>query len=95
LNILVSIAIVVSIKLVGIVMVTALLVIPASCAKQLARNFRQMVPISIIFSVVSTLLGIFCSYQFDSPTGATIVVVAGLLFLLVTLRPLLIPRSKV
>jgi len=85
LNILTSVVIIISIKIVGVILVTALLVIPATAAKLLAQKFSQMIPISIIFGLISMLIGIFASYFIDTPPGATVVIVEGILFLLVFL----------
>lgn len=79
-NILISVATIVAIKSVGIIMVSALLLVPAATAKLFARNFKQMFPYSIAVSIVSTLCGILCSYYLNTPSGATIVVTASLIF---------------
>jgi zinc transport system permease protein len=82
-NILTSIVIIVSIKIVGIVLVTALLIMPATAAKLIARNFKQMMPLALIISVISFFSGMIMSYLWNSPTGATIVVSSALLFFLI------------
>lgn len=79
-NVMTAIVIVVSIKMVGIVMVTALLIIPTSTAKLLADRFKQMIPLSITFAVTSTTLGLIGSVLFGIPSGPAIVVVATLTF---------------
>ena len=73
-------ATIIAIKSVGIVMVSALLLIPAATAKLLAKNFRQMFPYAIITSLIATLGGILCSYFLNTPAGATIVVAATVIF---------------
>lgn len=83
LSILSSITIIVSIKIVGIILVAALLIIPATTAKLLAKSFTQMIPIALLYSIFTTLAGIFVSYYLDTPTGATIVLFSGLLFSLI------------
>lgn len=82
-NILISIATIIAIKSVGIVMVSALLLIPAASAKVLAKSFKQMFPVTIIVSTVSALSGIICSYYLNTPSGATIVVIATIIFFIV------------
>lgn len=81
-RILSALVIISSIKVVGIVLVTALIVIPASSAKLFARNFKQMFPLTIFFSFLSVVLGLLTSYYVDIPSGATIVVITALLFAL-------------
>jgi zinc transport system permease protein len=85
LNILTAVAVVVSVKVVGVILVTALFIIPASSAKLLARSFKNMIPISALLSVVSVLLGLLLSVVTNLPPGALIVLVSGMIFLLLSL----------
>jgi ABC-type Mn2+/Zn2+ transport system permease subunit len=79
---LMALTVIVSIKIVGIIMVEALLVIPAAAAFQLTRNFVRMMLLSVLFGVVSGVAGLFISYYADLASGATIVLTAGAIFLL-------------
>jgi ABC-type Mn2+/Zn2+ transport system permease subunit len=79
---LIAVTVVISIKIVGIILVAALLVIPAAAAFQLTNNFRPMMLISASLGALSGILGLLLSYWFDLPSGATIVLVATALFLL-------------
>jgi len=81
-NVMTSIAIIVAIKVVGIVLVTALLVIPATTAKYLARKFSHMIPISVTQNILAVILGIVTSYHLNTPPGATIVIISGMIFLI-------------
>ena len=74
-----AITIVISIRAVGILLISALIVIPALIGLRLSKSFKTSIIISIIFSVLGIYLGIFLSYLFDLPTGALIVM--SLLFL--------------
>jgi zinc transport system permease protein len=78
--VLVALAIVASIKLVGIVLVSAMLVLPAATASQIARGYRRVMALSIITGLVSLVAGMTLSYWFDLPSGATIVLCSCLLF---------------
>ncbi len=69
-----------SIKLVGIIMVSALLVLPAATAGQLARTYGPMLFISITAGLISLFTGLVLSYTLDLPSGATIVLCACALF---------------
>ncbi len=77
-----AMTIVVSIKLVGIILVSALLVIPAATGIQLSRNYRGVLLFSIIFGIASVVLGLFLSSWFDVASGATIVLCLFGIFLL-------------
>lgn len=77
-----SITIILAIKVVGIILVSALLVLPAATARQLTNNYRALVGYSVVLGIVSTIVGLFLSYYLDLSSGATIVLFAGLLFFL-------------
>jgi len=79
---LVTVTIVISIKVVGIVLVSALLVTPAAAAAQLSQRFGIIMVLSVIIGVVSTQGGLLLSYGWDTPSGATIVLVVTALFIL-------------
>ena len=79
---LMALTVIVSIKIVGIILVEALLVIPAAAAFQLTRNFVRMMLLSVFFGVVSGVAGLFISYYVDLASGATIVLTAAAIFLL-------------
>ena len=78
-----AIAVVLGVKILGIVLVSALLIIPPSIAKITARSFRGLFVTSIVISEVITVVGIFLSYKFNWPTGATIVLTGTALFIIV------------
>ncbi|QQS39477.1 metal ABC transporter permease [Candidatus Woesebacteria bacterium] len=80
-NVLLAVTIVAGIRLVGIVLVNALLVIPASTVRLYAKSLNQMFVFTPIVSVLSTFLGIYLSFVFDVPTGPAIATVSGLIFL--------------
>ncbi len=80
-QVLLAAVVVASIRVVGIVLVNALLVIPAAVAKLLGRSLRQMFVLAPAVGLVSVLAGLVVSYRLDLPSGPAIAVVAGLLFL--------------
>ena len=66
----------VSIQWVGMLVINSLLILPAAAARNLSRNTRQYVWISIVISLLSGILGLLCSYYWATATGATIVLFA-------------------
>ncbi len=88
---LIALTVVVSIKAVGIILVEALLVIPAATAYQLTSRYGTMFLLSWLAAVVACLLGLFLSYLIGVPSGATIVIVAIILF---ALAAVFSPRRK-
>jgi len=77
-----ALAIVVSVKVVGAVLVSALLVIPAATGRVLATGYRGMMALSLATGVVSVIVGLSCSYAADWPPGCTIVLAGGAIFFL-------------
>jgi zinc transport system permease protein len=83
LAIIASISVVISVKVVGIILVSALLVVPAASAKLLSRKFADMIPISILHNLVAVMIGIFISTS--TPPGVNIVIVSTALFGLIAI----------
>ncbi|NLO19043.1 MAG: metal ABC transporter permease [Ignavibacteria bacterium] len=81
LSILISVTIVVSIKVVGIVLLTAFLVIPAASSRLISSTFYQMTIYSIIIGVLSSFIGLIASIQMDLPTGAVIILIQTVFFI--------------
>ena len=80
LSLLVGITVVLSIKVVGVMLVSALLIIPAVTSLQFGKSFKVSILISAGLSLVSVLLGILLSFKLDIPTGATIVMLNVIFF---------------
>ncbi len=80
LSTLLAVNIVVSIKIMGLLLVSAFLVIPPATARLVARSFSTMTIYSIVIGVSTTLIGLMASYSLDAPSGATIILVQALLF---------------
>ncbi len=72
----------IAINIVGILLITALLVIPAATARRFASSPEQMAVVAAIAGVLSTVAGLFASLTWDTPSGPGIVVAALMLFLL-------------
>ncbi|MHB8147321.1 MAG: metal ABC transporter permease [Vulcanimicrobiaceae bacterium] len=78
--VLLALTIIVALQSVGIVLVAALLVTPAAAAYQLTSRFMPMMGLSAVLGVVSTVGGLYLSYYLSSSSGATIVLLATVLF---------------
>ena len=77
---LVALTVVLSIKVVGIVLVSALIVTPAAAAYQLTEDFRRMMLLAVVIGVASAVGGLLLSYPLNTASGATIVLLATLIF---------------
>jgi zinc transport system permease protein len=80
LTLLTAITVVLSVKMVGVMLVSALLILPAVTALQIAKGFKTAMIIGGIVALLSVLLGITVSFFLDLPSGATIVMVNALFF---------------
>ena len=76
-----TLAVALTIRLLGIILVTALIVIPPAAARSVSRNLRQQIVFSVVFGVIGSVGGTLLSYQLDVPCGPTIVLVCVALFL--------------
>jgi zinc transport system permease protein len=78
-----SLVIAVAMKMVGVLLITALLIIPAATARRLASSPEKMVVMAIGFGMVAVACGLTLSWNLDTPAGPSIVVSAFVTFLLV------------
>lgn len=78
---LIALTVVVLIRVVGIILVIALLTIPAAMARQYTHSLKKVMCLSILFGAVFAVSGLWLSYIVDLASGATIILVAGILFL--------------
>ena len=81
LSVLIAVTIVVAAKVVGIVLISAFLVIPAATARLVSRRFFQMTVISVLLGAGTAVAGLFASYYLDAPSGATIILTQTAAFL--------------
>lgn len=77
-------AVVIALKVVGIMLVSAMIIIPPSAALQLAKTFRRALLLAAGFSVAGVILGIYGAFVFNMPSGAMIIS-ADILILLITI----------
>jgi zinc transport system permease protein len=81
-TVMLAVGIVMLIQVVGLILVIALLTIPPYIAEKYSRSLIEMMLISIVLSAVFTLTGLWLSYELNLTSGATIILVAGLGFLI-------------
>lgn len=82
LMVLVALVVAAAMKVVGVLLVTALLVIPAATARRFARTPEQMAALAAGFGAAAVALGLAGSWRFDTPSGPSVVVAALGLFVL-------------
>ena len=82
---LIALTIVVLIRAVGIVLVIALITIPAAIAYQFTKRLKNMMLLAVILGIIFTTAGLWLSYQLDIASGATIIIVSASTLLISTL----------
>ena len=75
-----GVTVIISMQMVGVLLISALFVLPNVSAMLYARSFKQTMALSMCFALVAVISGIFISYQFDIAQSGCIVLVAAAIF---------------
>ena len=81
-TILMAAIIAISIKMIGLLLITGMLIIPAAMARNISNNPKQMVLFSIIGGLLSVVIGLFGSLEINTPSGPSIITAGLILFIL-------------
>jgi len=79
-TVLMAAVIAISIKIVGLLLITGMLIMPAAMGRNLSSNPQQMVKLSVIGGLLAVIIGLFSSLQFNTPSGPSIITAALILF---------------
>lgn len=93
-SVIIALAIVISIRSVGIILVLSLFTIPQITAMLFTRNFVKIIPLSALFGITGSLVGLFSSYFFNIPSGAAIIFFLTSQFLVIKLVVMLRDQFK-
>jgi len=92
---LIALTVVILIQTVGLILIIALLTLPASIATLFSKNMGKIMLLAIVFSILFTQTGLLLSFSLNLPSGASIILVAGLAYLLTMgIRQLKITQTK-
>jgi zinc transport system permease protein len=91
LMLLIALVIASAMQVVGVLLITSLMIIPAATARRWAQTPEQMAGLAILFGILAVMLGLWGSLTYDTPTGPSMVVAAMLGFVLFYLLP---PRQR-
>ncbi|MCK9322887.1 MAG: metal ABC transporter permease [Candidatus Methanomethylophilaceae archaeon] len=80
LYVIIAVSCVVVANVVGIIMILALMTIPTAIANLYTASLKEMMILGTIFSILFAVLGLFLALAFNSPPGATVVLIIGLVF---------------
>lgn len=81
-----AVSVVLGVKILGIILVSALLIIPAATSSLLTKSFYTFLWVAIVLSMCTVLIGLLLSFELNAPSGATIILTSTALFFLVSLR---------
>ena len=85
-TVLLAAIIAISIKIVGLLLITGMLIMPAAMARNVSNNPPQMVKLSIIGGLLSVIIGLFSSLEINTPSGPSIITAALVLFCLTLIK---------
>ena len=72
----------ISIKIIGVLLITGLLLIPSAMSRNFSASPIQMMFFSIIAGILSVVIGLFCSLELNTPSGPSIIVASLILFII-------------
>jgi len=78
LMVIIGLSVVILIKVVGIILTIALLTIPVAIARMFTYDLKKIMMLSIIFGLIFSLIGLYVSYNYNIPSGATIIIISVL-----------------
>ena len=89
--VIVTVITIASVKIIGSILVEALLLIPAAAAKNLSKSIKSFVSYSVIFALISCLLGVYLPIHFDIsiPSGGAIIMISSFIFIATTIIKML------
>lgn len=76
----IALVIAISMKIVGVLLITSMMIIPAAAARRFSRTPEQMALVAALLGTVAVCMGLAASWQWDTPAGPSVVVCAALLF---------------
>lgn len=94
LAVLTAVTVVVSMRIVGLLLISALMIVPNAAAQLLGRSFRATLRWAVLIGLVCAVGGVVLSYEADTPSGGTIVVLAILVFVCVSVVTGLVARVR-
>ncbi|GAA3681247.1 metal ABC transporter permease [Yimella lutea] len=99
LSVLTSVTVVLSMRVIGLLLISALMILPNATGQLLGRSFRASTTWAVVVGVLCGAVGVAASYQLDTPSGGTVVLTAVLIFIVVSLvaaarRAIILRRAR-
>lgn len=93
-SIIIAVIVMFSIKWVGVLIINALLILPAAGSRNISSNMMEYHVFSVVISVFSGVLGLIISYYFNTATGPSIVLVSSLIFFITLISSIFNSKSR-
>ena len=93
-SMLTSVTVVIGMKVMGALLITALIIFPTLSARQIFKTYKHVVISSAVISVLCFVIGIFTNLAVDLPVGATIVVINLIVFIILLITGIILKRVK-
>ncbi len=90
LMVLIALAVAASVKVVGLLLVTSMLIIPAASARAISRTPGSMACFSVLIGVLAVTGGLAASYYYDTPSGPSVILAAIILFMFTRIFPVIL-----
>lgn len=91
---LISLAVILTVRLIGIMLLLSFMALPQMTVEIFNRGYNKIVLLSILISIIGGLLGLFLSVYMNLPTGATIVFILALIYILARVCKMLMPSKR-
>jgi zinc transport system permease protein len=82
----IALVVTISLKIIGIILVTSLLIVPSAAARNIAPTMKSLFILSCVFGVLSGIIGLMCSVYLNTPSGPMIVMTSIVFFILTLLK---------
>lgn len=94
LAVLAAVTVVVGMRVVGLLLVSAIMIVPVAAAQQVSRSFRGTGALAVVLGVIATTVGLSTSYVIEVPPGPTIVLIALASFVILAVTAAVIRRRR-
>ncbi len=94
LAVLAAVTVVVGMRVVGLLLVSAIMIVPVAAAQQVTRSFRSTMALAVLLGLVASLAGLVVSFSVEVPPGPTIVLIALALFAILALTAVSLRRRR-
>ncbi len=84
-NVITGVTIAVIMPIVGALLVSAIIILPAAIAMRLSKSFNLVIVVGIVIGIIGMVTGLTTSYQYGTPPGATITLIFIFIFILTTI----------